>query len=312
MIDGLSYLCSEIADFVNGKLIGNDEIIEAITTNSKESSRLPFCFFAIKGKKFNGAEFINEAIQNGAKLIITQEEINCSVTAIYVEDVVRALGLLAKRHKGNTKIIAITGSNGKTTTKDMVISVLKTKYTVCGTKANLNNEIGVALTLLSIKNEEFCVVEMGMRALGEIEWLSYISQPEVGVITNCATAHLEKLGNRKNIFKAKTEILKYVKKYAILPNEKRFKTLNCRRINKIYIGEEENCKIKNIKRSKNALIFDIGSCKSIKIDSFYEHDLNNALIAYLIGKLYHLTDTEIKNVLKNKVAEDKYLKLKTC
>lgn len=292
MIDGLNYLCSEIAEAINGNMIGTDEKIESITINSKENSNCPSCFFAIKGKRYNGADFIDEAIQNGAKLIVTQEKIYCSVTVIYVENVVVALGLLAKRHKGNTRVIAITGSNGKTTTKDMVISVLRTKYSVCGTKANFNNEIGVSLTLLSIKKEDFCVVEMGMRGFGEIEWLSYISEPEISVITNCATAHIEKLGSKSNIFKAKTEILKYTKKYAILPYEKRFKRLRCEGIKKIYLQKEH--KIKNIKKIKNAISLDIDKCKNIKLDSIYLHDANNALIAYKIGFMLGLDDNQIK------------------
>ncbi len=302
MIQGLNYLCCEIAQIVNGKMVGNDEKIEAVTTNSKEISKAPSCFFAIKGKNFNGAEFVNEAIQNGAKLVVTQEKIKCSVTVIYVENVVKALGLLAKKHKGKTKIIAITGSNGKTTTKDMVISVLKTKYSVCGTIANLNNEIGVALTLLSIKNEDFCVVEMGMRGLGEIEWLSYISEPDIGVITNCATAHLEKLGSEKNIFKAKTEILKYVKTYAILPSEKRFKRLGCDNINKMFISKKHTAK--NVRKCENSLLFDVGNCKKIKIDSVYMHDINNALIAYTVGKLLQIDEHQIKKGLESYKKDD--------
>ena len=120
-------MCSDIANAINGNLIWEDVKIEALTINSKEISQKPSCFFAIKGNKFNGACFIDEAIKNGARLVITQEKIQCSVGVIYVDDVVKALGLLAKHHKGNTRIIAITGSNGKTTTKNMVISVLKTQ-----------------------------------------------------------------------------------------------------------------------------------------------------------------------------------------
>ena len=319
MIEGINYLCSEIAVAINGKLIGKDEKIEAITINSKEHSKAPSCFFAINGKRFNGADFIDEAIKNGARLVVTQEKINASVTVIYVENVVKALGLLAKKHKGKTKIIAITGSNGKTTTKDMVISILKTKYSVTGTIANLNNEIGTALTLLSIKNEDFCVVEIGMRALGEIEWLSYIAEPNVGVITNCGTAHIEKLGSRKNIFKAKTELLKYVKEYAILPNENRFKKLNNDGIERIYIDKKH--KVKNINRCESSIRFDIDSCKSIEIDSIYMHDINNALIAYSIGRLFKLDDNQIKDGFKNFkkeknrgtiIAVNKFLILSDC
>ena len=296
MIEGIDYFSAEIAEAIKGKMCGTNVKIEALTTNSKEKSTDPFCFFAIKGKNFNGADFIEEAIQNGSKLIITQEHIECSVTVIYVENVVKALGLLAKKHKGNTKIIAITGSNGKTTTKDMIVSVLKTSYSVCGTSKNLNNEIGVALTLLSIKNEDFCVVEMGMRGLGEIEWLSFIAEPNIGIITNCMSAHIGVLGNKKNIFKAKTEILKYIKEYAILPNERRFKRVESNRAKKCFVNYKS---VKKIKRNEGSISFDINDCKNIEIDSIYEHDIKNAMLAYKLGKLLSIDDETIKRGLKN-------------
>ena len=294
MIEGLNYNSTDISEAVNGKMVGENVKIEALTINSKEKASVSSCFFAINGKNYNGADYIEEAISNGARLIVTQEKIKCSVTTIYVDNAVKALGQLAKKHKGSTKVIAITGSNGKTTTKDMIISVIKTSHSVCGTDKNLNNEIGVALSLLSIKDEEFCVVEMGMRGLGEIEWLSYIAEPSIGIITNCMSAHIGNLGSKKNIFKAKTEIIKYVKEYVVFPNEIRFRLLKCAGIKKIFAQTKM---LKRIKRTENSIIFDIKETKNIKINSIFKHDVNNALFAYTIGKLLKIDDELIKKGL---------------
>ena len=299
MIFDLNYTYKDIAKAVNGKLVGADGLITGVTINSREKSSVEHCFFAIKGKKHNGINYVREAVSNGAKLIVAQEKTESSVPVIYVENTTKALGLLGKKHKGKTKIIGITGSNGKTTTKDMAISVLKAKYPVTGTLFNNNNEIGVALTLLSIKKEDFCVVEMGMRGLGEIEWLSYISEPETSIITNCGSSHIGLLGSKENIFKAKTEILTFTKKYAILPDEKKFKALTCENLNKIYIGENGNYAPQNLRCNNSHLIFDVGECKDIKINSIYEHDAINAAFAYALGKLYGIDDLLIKERLES-------------
>ncbi len=299
MIVDLNYTAKDIEKAVNGKLVGADSLVKGLSINSMEKSSVGHCFFAIKGKNHNGINYVQEAVSNGAKLIVAQEKISSSVPVIYVENTTRALGLLGKLHKGKTKIIGITGSNGKTTTKDMAISVLKAKYSVAGTISNNNNEIGVALTLLSIKKEDFCVVEMGMRGLGEIEWLSYISEPETSIITNCGSSHIGRLGSKENIFKAKTEILKFTKEYAILPNEEKFKTLNCNFLNKIYIGKNGNYFPRNLRRDNSYLIFDIGDCKDIKINSIYEHDATNAVFAYVLGKIYGIDNLLIMKGLES-------------
>lgn len=299
MIDDISYMSSQIADAINGELYGKDEIISGISIDSREKSDKPFCFFAIKGKKYDGNDYIDEAIKNGAKLIVSDEKKQYPVSMIYVNDTVKALGLLGKKHKGKRKVVAITGSSGKTTTKDMVVSVLSKKYSVCGTYENQNNEIGVALTLLSIKNEEICVVEMGMRGLGEINWLSYISEPNVSLITNCGKAHIGILGNEDNIYKAKTEILNYTKEYAILPNEDRFKKIDNIKLKKIYIGNNGNYNAKNIKAEKHGFSFDINECQNIKITGIYEHNIYNALNAYAVGRIFDVEDGLIKKGLED-------------
>lgn len=297
MINDLNYTCKEICEAVEGELVGKDILINALTTNSLEHSGLPYCFFAIKGEKYNGADYIDDAISKGAKLIVTEEKRPCTVSSIYVKDTVKALGLLGKKHKGSTRIIGVTGSNGKTTVKDMIATVLKEKYKIIATNQNENNEIGVAKTLLSIKDHDYCVVEMGMRGLGEIEWLSYISEPHISVITNCTNAHIGRLGTEENIFKAKTEILKYTKKYAVLPNEERFRQLNNENFKCVYIGENGDYKAENIWKSDGSLLFDIKGT-NCKISSSSTFDSQNAAFAYAVGRLCKIEEGMIKKGLE--------------
>jgi UDP-N-acetylmuramoyl-tripeptide--D-alanyl-D-alanine ligase len=187
----------KIADVLNSKLIGENKKIEDITLNSKEQLNKTTCFFAIRGEKYDGNNFISEAVKNGAGLIVTNVKPNIEVPYILVDDTKIALGILGKHNKGGTKIVGITGSAGKTTTKEMIKALLSQKYNVYATRLNENNEIGVAKTLLRIKNHDFCIVEMGMRGLGEIRYLSSIAEPDISVITNAGTAHLERLGTKE-------------------------------------------------------------------------------------------------------------------
>ena len=197
----------EIAKMLNGNLIGKNDIIKYISTDTREEFYDNTCFIALRGNSFDGNDFINDAINKNCALIIADKNINCNIPIIVVDDTKRAFGLLAKFLSNKTDVIGITGSVGKTTVKEMLSLILREKYNIAGTFKNENNEIGVAKTLLSQINNDCCIVEMGMRGLGEIEWLSYLAEPKISIITNCGTAHLERLGSEANIFKAKTEIL---------------------------------------------------------------------------------------------------------
>lgn len=170
-------------------------------------------FIALKGDNFDGHDFIGKAVENGAALVIAhkpQEGLNTPY--ILVEDTLKALQDIAGYYRKKFRIpfVAVTGSSGKTTTKDMIASVLSEKYNVLKTEGNFNNAIGLPLTLLRLKNShEIAVLEMGMSGLGEISLLSDMVRQQVGVISNVGTAHIEMLGSRENILKAKLEIFSY-------------------------------------------------------------------------------------------------------
>ena len=167
-------------------------------------------FFALKGDNFNGNTYASEALNKGAALaVIDEKEYALSDRYILVEDVLRSLQELATFHRNysKAKIISLTGSNGKTTTKELINTVLSKKYNTIATKGNLNNHIGVPLTLLSIQPDtELAVVEMGANHLKEIEFLCSLAQPDFGYITNFGKAHLEGFGSEQGIIKGKSEL----------------------------------------------------------------------------------------------------------
>ncbi|MBQ7760826.1 MAG: UDP-N-acetylmuramoyl-tripeptide--D-alanyl-D-alanine ligase [Clostridia bacterium] len=305
MIKNVSYMASKIAEVTNGILVGDNCEITSISLNSRECEENT-CFFAIKGENFDGHDYVDQAIQNGAKLIIAQKLIDVSVSIIYVNDVIMALGLLAKEHKGDTKVIGITGSVGKTTTKNMIKAVLSEKYSVCGTEKNYNNEIGVPLTLLSITNEDYCVVEMGMRGLGQIDWLAYICKPEIVVITNCTEAHLEALKSRENIFNAKTEILNYNPSIAIVPYEERFVTFNYQATKTIFLGKGGDNYIERIIENSDDMEITLKTGEKYRLNSIFKCNAYNSLIAYTVGKLLNVSNEKIRNgLLKFKKEENR-------
>ena len=175
-------------------------------------------YFALKGPNFNGNEFALQALEQGAAYAIVDETVDASEhlqeRIIYVADVLSSLQALAKFHREqfNIPFIAITGSNGKTTTKELVAAVLSSHYTIYTTKGNLNNHIGVPLTLLSIqKDAQFAIIEMGANHLKEIESYCSYTLPTHGLINNCGKAHLEGFGGEEGVRKGKGELYDYLK-----------------------------------------------------------------------------------------------------
>ena len=172
-------------------------------------------FVALKGEKFDGHDFIAEAAKKGAIGAIVNKDYDVSrledveIDILAVNDTLKAYQDLAKlwRSKFSIPVIGITGSNGKTTTKDLTAAVLSGKWNVLKTQANFNNEIGLPMTLLQLnKSYDVAVVEMGMRGLGQIKLLTDIAKPTIGVITNVGETHMELLGSIENIAKAKSEM----------------------------------------------------------------------------------------------------------
>ncbi|NOR76660.1 MAG: UDP-N-acetylmuramoyl-tripeptide--D-alanyl-D-alanine ligase [Draconibacterium sp.] len=185
-----------------------------ISTDSRKIE-MDSIFFALKGESFNGNTFASEALNNGAAYsIIDEKEFVTSHKTILVNNVLATLQDLANLHrkKLGIPILAITGTNGKTTTKELVAAVLSKKFKVSFTSGNFNNHIGVPLTLLKMNSEtQFGVVEMGANHIGEIAELCKIAEPDFGIITNIGKAHLEGFGSFEGVKKTKAELFKYIK-----------------------------------------------------------------------------------------------------
>ena len=218
----------EIMDAVGGKLLGEFGYINRMVGRVETDSRTIHAgslFVPLVGERFDGHAYINAALEGGAAGCFTQRERESYLPGkfyIKVGSTQKALRDLARHYKQKFRIpfVAVTGSVGKTTTKDMVAAVLGERFKVLKTEGNFNNEVGLPLTLLRLNsNHEICVVEMGMNHFGEIEYLSSIVEPDVAVITNIGDSHIENLGSRENILKAKCEIFSHMdpkKGYVIL------------------------------------------------------------------------------------------------
>ncbi|HPV01006.1 MAG TPA: UDP-N-acetylmuramoyl-tripeptide--D-alanyl-D-alanine ligase [Clostridiales bacterium] len=204
---------SEIMEATQGKLQGGDSsvLVGDISTDSRKINPGSL-FIALKGERFDGNDFLTEAFANGAVAVMTDREAADfpGRIVIKVEDTLKALHDLALYYRDRFDIpfVGITGSVGKTSTKDMVACALGARYNVLKNEGNLNNEIGVPLTIFRLEpGHEAAVIEMGMSGFGEIRALTRIVKPKVGIITNIGLSHIEKLGSRQDILRAKLELI---------------------------------------------------------------------------------------------------------
>ena len=203
----------EIVKVVHGELLqGSEETKITSFSNDTRTLEKGALYIPIIGEVFDGHTFINNAYENGAIATFSsnrKDNYPQDLIVIYVEDTRKALQDLAhyKRINQQVKVVGITGSVGKTSTKDMIASVVSTKYKTLKTIGNYNNDIGLPLTILRLQEEEVMVLEMGMNALNEIALLSQIARPDIAVITNIGSSHIGNLGSRENILKAKLEII---------------------------------------------------------------------------------------------------------
>ena len=264
-------------------------------------------FFAIKGPNFNGNEFAKEAIKNGAICAIVDEEISIGANSkkiILVKDCLQTLSDLANFHrmKMNSKIIAITGSNGKTTTKELINSVLSQKYNTIYTTGNLNNHIGVPLTLLRINNKtEVTVLEMGASGLNEINHLCNISKPDYGYISNFGNAHLEGFGSIEGVIKGKSELYDHIfeNNGTIFYNhdDKTQKMKLKAYTNKFSFGLREGNIKYSIKEYKKIIELECQG-ENYKSSLYGIHNCQNIMAAILVGEYFNVARELINKGIK--------------
>tara|TARA_R110002074_G_scaffold303748_1_gene474936 strand:+ start:1651 stop:2859 length:1209 start_codon:yes stop_codon:yes gene_type:complete len=257
-------------------------------------------YFSLKGANFNGNEFVEKAIENGAKYcLIDEKKYEIAGVTILVEDVLKTLQELANYHRNQLTIpiIGLTGSNGKTTTKELINAVLETEFKTTATQGNLNNHIGVPLTLLSFTNAtEIGIVEMGANHQKEIEFLSNICEPDFGYITNFGKAHLEGFGGIEGVIKGKSELYTYLK------NNLKTAFVNPDDAKQLELTED----ISRILLNKSVSILKSQPFLSIqyKNQTIHTHlvgdyNLNNIIAAISIGEHFKISTQNIMSAIEN-------------
>lgn len=264
-------------------------------------------FFALKGENFNGNSFAKEALEKGAAFaVVDEQEVCLNEKYILVDDVLKTLQNLAKyhRHYLGIKIIALTGSNGKTTTKELINTVLKTNFKTIATSGNLNNHIGVPLTLLQMtKDTEIGIVEMGANHANEIAFLCELAQPNFGYITNFGKAHLEGFGSLEGVIKAKSELYDFLNatEGSIFINAADPIQLNiARSLNNVILfnaSDEEALKI--ICEETNPFVRVNYNTISIGSQLMGAYNFSNICAAIAIGSYFGISNENIKHAIEN-------------
>ncbi len=263
-------------------------------------------FFALKGKNFNGNIYAEEAIRKGAKYAIIDEEKYKNSQTILVEDTLKTLQELAMYHRNylKTPIIALTGSNGKTTTKELIKNTLQTQYQVTATKGNLNNHIGVPLTLLAFtKATQIGIVEMGANHLGEIQFLCKIAQPDYGYITNFGKAHLEGFGSEEGVVKGKAELYQFLmqnnKNIFINADDEKQLELVGNYIKKIGFSQNKSNYYRITLEATKPYITLVLEKTLLETHLVGNYNFNNAAAAALIAKYFNVSLANIKEGIES-------------
>jgi len=291
---------NELIKIVEGTtLLNSNKKIKNIITDTRKIQKGDI-FIALKGNKYDGHDYINEAIKKGCIACIVDKDINNN-KCIKVKDTYKSLYDIGNyiRNKYNIPLIAITGSNGKTTTKELIVHILKDKYNVLYNKDSYNNLIGVSDTLFKLnKRHDLIVMELGSNHIGEINLLSNMCNPNVSIITNIGSSHLEYFKTRKNIYKEKISIKNGMKEEKLIANgdDKYLKKLN---YYKCGINYNNDLIAYNIQEGKNYITFNIKLDKEYKIvfNNPGVHFINDILLAIKVCLDFNIKiETIIKKI----------------
>jgi len=313
--NGMNLTAEEIAVASGGEIFGDkNTVISGITTDSRKAGS-GMLFVALEGENFDGHNFVGSAFGKGTAAAVVKKSCSSDINGVLikVDDTLKALGDIAKYYKSkfDLKTTAVTGSVGKTTTKDMLSSVLGQKFNTLMTKGNFNNNIGLPLTIFGLNEKhEAAVLEMGMSGFGEISYLADIARPDVAVISNIGQSHIEKLGSREGILKAKLEICDFFDENSVLiingdddmlyPNtrDKEFKVVSFGINNPNNDVKAYDIEDKGIDGVDFCV--DIDSVRyKIHIKTPGIHNVYNALSAVCVGRHYGIDMEKIKNGLES-------------
>ena len=270
-------------------------------------------FFCLKGEKFDGNLFIDQAFHLGASFVIyDDEQLNYkSKKAIRVKNALETLQSLAKYHRSkfNIPVIGLTGSNGKTTSKELINSVLSQKFNITFTSNNFNNHIGVPLTILKINRKtDLAIIEMGANHLGEIDLLCNIADPNIGYITNFGKAHLEGFGGIEGVIKGKSELYEYIREskgVVLINNDDRIQREKSRGINTFSFGKSKKSDflIYNTSSNKNLCEASLND-KKITSNLYGEYNFENINASIAMGIHFGLSFDQIENGIKNYIPKN--------
>lgn len=285
--------------------------VPTVSTDTRKITK-DCIFFALKGANFNGNAYAADALEKGAAyVIIDEEEFKTTASHILVEDVLTTLQELATYHRNHckAKVISLTGSNGKTTTKELIHAVLSTNYETIATQGNLNNHIGVPLTLLTIKEHtEIAIIEMGANHQKEIAFLSAIAQPDFGYVTNFGKAHLEGFGSVEGVIKGKSELYDY-----LISNDKY-----------VFLNADDPIQLKKLGGHIKKFGFSVSNTQfyriefvganpyvTIKVEDYKinsqligSYNFTNCAAAILMGKYFNVPMKDIKSAIESYVPEN--------
>lgn len=269
-------------------------------------------FIPIVGERFDGHTFLEGAIENGAIATLWEEGKELPVTldktfpVFYVENTLKALEDLAKIYlqQVQPKVIGVTGSNGKTSTKDLIDAVVSTSFKTHKTAGNFNNHIGLPLTILSMPNDcEVAILEMGMNHFGEISFLSKLAKPKLAVITNIGESHIEQLGSREGITKAKLEIIDGLQEDGILIIDGDEPLLTCINSHKLLVkcgyAPSNDYQITNVDQTTDSTNFHINGVQKYSLTLLGKHNIKNAAYAIAVGKYLGIGEHMIQVGLSN-------------
>ena len=302
----------DIVRLCRGKVLyGNEELKLSTFSIDTRKINVGDVYVAIKGERLDGNDFCDEALEKGASCLIVNRVPECvfdNVTVVLVDDSIKCLQGLAsyKRSLFDIPVIAVTGSVGKTSTKDIIYSVVSKKYKTHRTIGNYNNHLGVPLTILSMPNDsEALVVEMGMNHFGEISVLSQIAKPTISVITNIGTAHIGNLGSREGIRQAKMEILDGMIGDKLVINgddDMMSQVVDELRekydISTVSIDNESTYKAIDIEYEVFSSKFSINDLNDVVVNVGGKAYVYNSLIAYAVGNFLNICDDLIKDGIK--------------
>lgn len=294
-----------------GTNIDSENIINRVSIDSRDVDANTL-FFAIKGERFDGHDFVKDVALKGVGAVVCHKEVECSAPVIYVKDTKDALLDLASYYKStfmDLTLIALTGSVGKTTTKEMVACVMEQSGETLKTEGNFNNEIGMPRTLFRLsETTKNAVIEMGMDGFGQISVLTKCAKPDCAIITNIGVSHIENLGSREGILKAKLEILDGLKKGSSLflnGDNDMLSTVKNDDYNIVFFGiENKNCDIlaediKEIGLSTEFVAVKGDIRQKITIPTVGIHNVYDALSAFAVGLEYGISPENIAKGLMN-------------